>query len=922
MIPHWKVIESVAARYGDHEDSFVNDKEKLELAREGKMNITQLESNQERVRMRMARNDSLHTFVVERINGVPNFQDTFVLKSLVELSNSVVKISKRGNPIGTGFLVGNDVIITNHHVIGSEAEAEGMVAEFDYELDRNMVERTPSKFRVDPSKFFLTSSLDYDRTVPNSGLDFTLVAIESIGTSGESLASYKPNFLDGNIGKIIKGESCVVIQHPSGLPKKVVLKDTAFFSETGTRLVYESDTLPGSSGSMVVALGTGSIIALHHAGLPRTDDQNRILTKSGQLASAGTPDDDIDWIGNEGIKVSCIVTAIKESSLPPSMESRRKNLLRQSDSIGETLNAIATTPTNIAIPPSIITNSPTPSPQQPMDISNTPNGLADFLITAVNKEEVIVQISQVLKVRYGGNINFALAMPASAVGGQIELFSLQVKFQGDANREAQELCQLPGIINAEADIPLASNTGSNVKYGERPGATESNIFEDQPFGKPNESDFLDEYARGRDVSPYLKDDAASSGANRKWNWAATKFNKLANSPGVVSPSAAGVRIVQFDTGFTDHPKVEGGFDFDHDFNFLDGQDNAQDALDTGVLRQPGHGTRTGSLLIGNDITTIKDNGNEGLLRSFDYKLVPFRIASSVILINRQKELAAALDAALQQGFDVITMSMGLPPTIATAKMAKKAYDSGVIWCCAAGNEVQAVVAPAVYPGTIAVAASNPLDKDWPGSSRGDAVDITAPGQAVYVPILVSKNEYGFSYGDGTSYATPHIAAAAALWLAKYKHELNQPAFTGWRRVEAFRTALRASARRDNRLPRKGFGSGILDVEKLLEQQPDANLTYAYDNWNENAFFAFLQGTGEIAKTYWNRIHGWIFGTRRGGQESLAFESMTLSPVAAQLEQALFKPASGRFESATTATPEELMDRFNILHDKMMLSSKK
>jgi endonuclease G len=923
MIPRWNVIESVAARYGHHKKDFETDKDKLELARQGKMAITELESNNERMEMRMARNDSLAPFVLERINGIPNFQDAFVLESLLELSHSVVRISKRGSPLGTGFLVGEDVIITNHHVIGSPAEADDMLAEFDFELDRHMVPKKSSAFKINASRFFLTSSLEYNSAVPNSGLDFTLVGLDPIGTSGEQLIQrFKPNYLDGNPGKIVKGESCVIIQHPSGLPKKVVMKDTAFFSETGTRLVYESDTLPGSSGSMVVGLGTGSIIALHHAGLPRTNDQNMILTTSGQPANAETRDEDIDWIGNEGIKISCIVVAIKDASLPSSMESRRRNLLNRSESIEQTLNAIVNAPSQtIVVPQSITPNNSTPNNAiKPMDIPNTFSRLADFLITAVNKEEVIDRISSVLKVRYGGDVKISLAMPASAIIGKIELFSIQARFDGDLNREAQELCQVPGIINAEADVPLALNTGTSViSQTNLPGLTES-IFDSQPFGKPNEDDFLKEYAR-KHQSPYLKDNVADYPANRKWNWAATKFDQVIANPNVTSPSSSGIRIVQFDTGFTNHPKVEGGYDFDHDFNFLNDTNSADDSLDTGLLRQPGHGTRTASLLIGNNITTIKDNGNEGLLREFDYKLVPFRIASSVILINRQKELAAALDAAIQQGFDIITMSMGLPPTIATAKMAKKAYDSGVIWCCAAGNEIQAVIAPAVYPGTIAVAASNPLDRDWSGSSRGNSVDITAPGQAVYVPILISEHEYGFAYGDGTSYATPHVSAAAALWLAKYKDILNHPDFAGWKRVEAFRKALRDSARKQNQLPRNGFGAGMLNVQDLLAQAPSKDLTNAYDGWNENAFFAFLQGTGEIAKTYWNRIHGWIFGTKKGGQESLIQESMPLSQMGAQIEKAMFSTRLGQLESASVSQ-EDLLERFNFLHDKMMSSSKK
>jgi endonuclease G, mitochondrial len=923
MIPHWKVINAIAEHYGKHEDDFDKDKEKLEQAREGKIKFTDLESNPDRIRLRMARNDSLKPFVLERINGIPDFQDTYIFEALIELAGSVVRITKRGNPVGTGFLIGEDVIMTNHHVIQDASDAEDMLAEFDFELDRQLVPKKSSCFRLNAGKFFLTSGLESIPSEPHSGLDFTLIGIDSTGTSGEQLfQKFKPAYLDGNLGKIVKGESCIIIQHPSGLPKKVVIKDTAFFSETGTRLVYESDTLPGSSGSMVVALGTCSIIALHHAGLPRTDDQNRILKRNGELADEFTPDDEIDWIGNEGIKISRIVNAIRDGVIPSSMESRRKNLLNKTETIGESLDESRVSDVPAAKGDQI--TDQTLNLNRPMNTTAVFDGVAEFLVTAVNNEQTVMLIQQTLKVRYNQQIRFSLAMPASAQEGNVELFYLQAPFKGDPNREAQELCQIPGIINAEPDIPLAINAGpSFISAERRSGVNESNLFIDDGFGTPNEEEFLKKYTIDH-KSPYIVNNPDNFLDNRKWNMKATKFDKVLNEDIGIDPQKAGIRIVQFDTGFTNHPKVEGGFDLDNDHDFLNDTNDAADPGETGVLRQPGHGTRTGSLLIGNEFTAIKDNGNIGMLSKFDYKLVPFRIASSVILIKRQKELAAALDSAMQQGFDIITMSMGLPPTIATANMAKKAYNSGVIWCCAAGNQVQAVVAPAVYPGTIAVAASNPLDSDWPGSSRGDTVDITAPGQDVYVPIFISEKEPGFAYGDGTSYATPHVAAAAALWLAKYKSELNNPEYAGWKRVEAFRQALYDSARKNNRLPRKGFGKGMLDVAKLMEQKPKEphELRNAYNGWNERAFFAFLQGTGEIAKTYWNRIHGLIFGARRGGQESILQETIPLSPTGVQLERALFTSRAGRFESAGVTSTEELLERYNLLTDKILSASQK
>lgn len=154
-------------------------------------------------------------------------------------------------------------------------------------------------------------------------------------------------------------------------------------------------------------------------------------------------------------------------------------------------------------------------------------------------------------------------------------------------------------------------------------------------------------------------------------------------------------------------------------------------------------------------------------------------------------------------------------------IAKTAYERGVIWVCAAGNQVETVVAPAIYPGTIAVAATNPNDDIWEGSSYGTAVDIAAPGEDVYVPFQDHKGNDNMVFGSGTSYATPHIAAAAALWKAKHSKELKSLA--PWKVVELFRECLKASANTQaapwsNGVGAKKFGAGILDVEGLLEQK--------------------------------------------------------------------------------------------------------
>lgn len=815
------------------------------MVRDGQIPLVSLEENADRIRNRVAREHRPMATALERINGIANFQDKVVLDKLAEMAKSVCRILKRGNPIGTGFLIADGLIMTNHHVIENESDAYDMLAEFNYELDFDLNPKTTACFKLDSAKFFLTSSLDEDKNVPNSGLDFTIIAVDRAGTKGESIVPFTPVLLDGNTGKIIKGESCVIIQHPSGLPKKIVLKDTAFFSETGTRIVYESDTLNGSSGSCVIGLGTCEVIALHHMGLPRTDEQNRPLTKAGTLADANTPDDQIDWYANEGIKVSCIVQAVKEASLPPGMEELRQAILRKTEVVKETLvnTTIPVQPISTpvsSIMPSSTVSRPVPTPSLPAASPLRGGPLQYFEILLSNDQNL----------RDDWDLHAADLVPGFVetrrlISDSTESISERMEYLTVASTEDPWTlaAQIESLTQVETCVPdLESYTDVGIAAAVNPDNTyeealagaryESVIYNDGTASmkdvKKIESDFAD--------SRWFKEAKAMDAARypnyqRQWNWLsincpADDMRAAGIWPGI-QENLKKLRYVQLDTGYSRHSKSYSGYDLDKDFDFIDNDTDAADITDRLsdrlLLKFPFHGTRTASLTVGNKLSADPDSadGNSGLLTfagQNPVRLIPYRIARSVILIGRGAEMVNAASYAIQNNTDVMFMCMGSYPRPMFEVIAREAYKRGVIWVCAAGNEVEMVVAPAMYPGTIAVAAVNPKDEPWSGSSNGAVVDIAAPGEAVYVPFIDKHGNEIMVYGDGTSYATPQVASAAMLWKAKNLEEIKTKYKEPWQIVEAFRITLKATARRPEAWPEKNYklyGQGILDIGALL-----------------------------------------------------------------------------------------------------------
>ncbi|MBZ9750960.1 endonuclease [Deinococcus sp. HMF7604] len=236
---------------------------------------------------------------LERLLGANDLVGVAYLEQARAAANAVARIVLRGAQgrtvgYGTGWLCSPQVIVTNHHVLGAAEDARTAQAEFWYELRLDGTLRERVTLPLAPETLFIT----------NEALDYTLVAV-----AGDTAGFGWLPLLDAPDKHVI-GEALSIIQHPSGEPKQVALRENRLVDRLPDFLHYETDTAPGSSGSPVFN-DAWEVVALHHSGVPRTDAQGRVLRRDGRPAAPGDPDTVIDWIANEGVRVSRILQDLR-----------------------------------------------------------------------------------------------------------------------------------------------------------------------------------------------------------------------------------------------------------------------------------------------------------------------------------------------------------------------------------------------------------------------------------------------------------------------------------------------------------------------------------------------------------------------------------------------------------------------------------
>lgn len=220
---------------------------------------------------------------LEQVVGANDLRPAWWLEEGAARSRAVCKIDasgvdyegRTGSWSGTGFLVGRNILCTNHHVLNSKDVAARSRALFDFAALPDGTVRQVSSFGLRPDLLFWTSPVV--AAGGNGGLDVTFVALE-----GEPGATYGSIVLLRQSLVVAEGDKLNVIQHPDGRLKEVAIRNNEVVFQNTQVVQYQSDTEPGSSGAPVMSDGW-ELLALHHAA---TKDNANEGVKFSSIAAA------------------------------------------------------------------------------------------------------------------------------------------------------------------------------------------------------------------------------------------------------------------------------------------------------------------------------------------------------------------------------------------------------------------------------------------------------------------------------------------------------------------------------------------------------------------------------------------------------------------------------------------------------------
>ena len=281
--------------------------------------------------------------------------------------------------------------------------------------------------------------------------------------------------------------------------------------------------------------------------------------------------------------------------------------------------------------------------------------------------------------------------------------------------------------------------------------------------------------------------------NRQWGLRAIRWFEAAR------PDAADATVAICDTGVDEaHPDLAGAIaSYDHE--------------DEGAVDIVGHGTHVSG------IVAARANEDAGIVgvagcRVAMWKVFPDEPYQGNFYVNGTRFLRA-LNAVATSGAKALNLSLGgTESSQAEQLLFDRLERSGVTVVAAMGNEYSTgnpTEYPAAYEHVLAVGAAAETDRRSPFSNTGRHIGLVAPGSDILSTLPTTGSPFrpdtGYASWSGTSMATPHVAAAAALVAVQH------PDWTPADTKEHLRTTAATVADMRGSDRTEAYGDGLLDI---------------------------------------------------------------------------------------------------------------
>ncbi|MFF1822692.1 S8 family serine peptidase [Kribbella sp. NPDC058245] len=444
-----------------------------------------------------------------------------------------------------------------------------------------------------------------------------------------------------------------------------------------------------------------------------------------------------------------------------------------------------------------------------------PVGAKDRVVTLITGDKVILRDGDPAKVRIErGPGRDHVVFSTQRSGGKLVVMPSDVTSDVAAGKLDRRLFEVSTLLKFGYDDAKTQSTPLIISYG---GARATSLrsatvrqelpaIDGAAVSAPKTGDFLHQFG-ARSANPVAT----------IWLDGKRHITLDQSVPQIGAPAAwkagftgEGMTVAVLDTGIdATHPDLKGKIVAEKNFT----TENANDNI--------GHGTHVASTIAGTG------SASKGKYKGVapDAKLLDGKVCSGDDC--PESEMLAGMQwAAVDQKAKIINMSIGGPdtPDIDPLEEAvnRLSAQTGALFVICAGNEGEdggKVDSPGSADAALTVGAVDKKDQYAPFSNPGPRVgdgglkpDITAPG----VDIVAAKSKDS-TIGDpvgkyylkmsGTSMATPHVAASAALLLQQH------PTWTG----PELKSALMGSAKA---LPKQTVfqqGAGRVDVAKVITQ---------------------------------------------------------------------------------------------------------